>query len=71
MALWARIVGGKVVELLEPRPHQKLKFDRLVEVSARPDIKVGTAWPFKTEDQAILDGDLFAPGVLPGEKAST
>ncbi len=69
MALWARIVGGRVVQLLEPQPHQKLTFDRLVEVSARPDIKVGTAWPFKTEEQAILDGDLKEPGVLP-EKAN-
>ena len=68
MALWARIVGGRVVQIVNPQRHDKLVYDRLVEVSARPDIKVGTTWPFKTEQQAIDDGDLKEPGVLP-EKA--
>ena len=68
MALWARVVGGRVVQILNPSPHQKLIYDRLVEVSARPDIVVGSTWPFKSEEQAILDGDLEAPGVRKGDK---
>ena len=64
--LWARIVNDVIVELLpRPKPDQKIEFDRLVDIGPRPDLKVGSKWPFKTESQAIADGDLAAPGVLP------
>ncbi len=65
--LWARIVENTVVEFIRaPKPGSPMKdAERHVNVAARPDIKVGSLWPFKTEQQAIADGDLAAPGVLP------
>lgn len=71
-ALWARIVNDRVVDLIpKPKEGQQIEFDRLVNIEARPDIKVGTPWPFKTEAQAIADGDLAAPGKLPEKKGTT
>jgi hypothetical protein len=70
----AVIRHGKVAELITRRLGQEVKRDhdpgtdstfRLVDVSARPDIKVGTLFPFKLESQAIADGDLTEPGILP------
>jgi hypothetical protein len=63
--LLAIVLNNQVVELTRLR-HKDIErdCDRLVDVSARPDIKVGTKWPFKTEKQAIADGDLKAPGVV-------
>lgn len=70
----AVIRHGKVAELITRRNGQKIERNhdpnvdpsfRLVDVSARPDIAVGTAFPFKLESQAIEDGNLVEPGVLP------
>ena len=59
MAYWARIVNDKVVEMInDPKPGREITFDRLVNVTGRPDIKVGSVWPFKTVAQAIADGDI-------------
>lgn len=46
----AVIVGGKVDEIIDRRPGQEVvrECERLVDISARPDIVVGTAWPFSS-----------------------
>ncbi len=57
--LWARIVNDVVVDLIpRPKANQVIHFDRLVNINGRPDLKVGSKWPFKTVDQALVDGDL-------------
>jgi hypothetical protein len=59
MEYWARIINGKVVEMIRrPKPGQKITFDRLVNVSGRPDIGVGSTWPFCTVEEAIAGGKL-------------
>ena len=59
MALWARIVNNVVVEMIpRPRPGQHITFDRLVNIDGRPDIQLGSVWPFSTVEEAIKAGKL-------------
>ncbi len=59
-ALWARVVNDVIVDLIpRPKPGQVIHFDRLVNIEGRPDLKVGSKWPWKTVDQAIADGELI------------
>jgi hypothetical protein len=46
----AIIVGGKVDEIIDHAPGREVVRDceRMVDIGDRPDIVVGTAWPFSS-----------------------
>lgn len=44
----AVLKGGKITEIIARKPGKKIVRDceRLVDISGRPDLKLGDSWPF-------------------------
>lgn len=53
----AVLKGGRITEIIARKPGKKIVRDceRLIDVTARPDLKVGDTWPFSPAPEPTPD----------------